>query len=761
MPVFECQVCHSQGFYVADGVTFCETCGTESQDHGQQLVVDDETIGTFDAATASKLKRKKISDGKTKKAKGLSKARKAYLSGFKVSFTSLDAFTYILKQWTEEAILLGADDSLRRNVADLWYSYLQNTGTAFKTSQNRRTVGYRDAVASITKRKRILSSDFVHRKFKSLTRPKRRNQAEIDPDDTSISAKRARARRKRKFLESVASSDAESDAESFLSSSSFMDSSGDDSFSLSLSSLSSSQPSLSIPSLASSSSEISSGEESDVDKAETEKNIVKDVRILQRLQKMKNGRRFRSEKKLASYPRLKTVFGVFALAVFSTKNNWMTLSDLMFWAERDAISFDTNVLAIPKELKFYSFSDQKAFSSALNEPLDHFKMRKLMMNLGAFMSLKRCHLVGQQVLEILARFLFELSLPKEFMVVLQNLLPAAMLTEFKFNFPDKIRAFKNENTNPPIPSLDVYCMALILFGLKYLYNLDDVSEYKLNGQNMPGFSLIDWIKLSKFRCFLAVKHSLDLNHKYGSLLPDVETSPAVKMRSIQEQSNRLQVMKKHQSTEEETKMDKLIQLLVKWMPKTSEETEVSLGLSDVPLHDFSQDIINGKLWSEKTVNQMKQLDSYHQATISYSKWVPDRICAGFVNVGLPHESLIETTVNQRLRVGKTLADAPLNTKLKYWLLPFPVNNKKMTQDHVPVRYFESKFENVLLNSTPKNFAWILRYLAATVSSRPAEIYANLVSIEGDLMAKDRHFFGNVTQASTYCSYARHVSNKLC
>ena len=41
-----CEVCQLEGqFYVSDGVTFCQGCGAESQDHGQQMVVDDETLG--------------------------------------------------------------------------------------------------------------------------------------------------------------------------------------------------------------------------------------------------------------------------------------------------------------------------------------------------------------------------------------------------------------------------------------------------------------------------------------------------------------------------------------------------------------------------------------------------------------------------------------------------------------------------------------------------------------------------------------------
>ena len=39
-----CETCHeSIGFYVQDGTTFCRNCGTESQQHGHELVVDEES----------------------------------------------------------------------------------------------------------------------------------------------------------------------------------------------------------------------------------------------------------------------------------------------------------------------------------------------------------------------------------------------------------------------------------------------------------------------------------------------------------------------------------------------------------------------------------------------------------------------------------------------------------------------------------------------------------------------------------------------
>ena len=39
-----CVTCHEvDGFYVQDGTTFCRHCGTESQQHGHETVVDQES----------------------------------------------------------------------------------------------------------------------------------------------------------------------------------------------------------------------------------------------------------------------------------------------------------------------------------------------------------------------------------------------------------------------------------------------------------------------------------------------------------------------------------------------------------------------------------------------------------------------------------------------------------------------------------------------------------------------------------------------
>ena len=54
----ECEVCRGTHFYLQDGRTYCDRCNSESQAHGHETVVDEETIGTFQTGMAASLKVK-------------------------------------------------------------------------------------------------------------------------------------------------------------------------------------------------------------------------------------------------------------------------------------------------------------------------------------------------------------------------------------------------------------------------------------------------------------------------------------------------------------------------------------------------------------------------------------------------------------------------------------------------------------------------------------------------------------------------------
>ena len=91
MAGIECENCQGTDFEVQNGATFCIICGTESQEHGQETIVDEETMGAF-GEHASGLKSKGINkSGRSRKSKSESAKEK-----YKLSYTSLHIFTYIL-----------------------------------------------------------------------------------------------------------------------------------------------------------------------------------------------------------------------------------------------------------------------------------------------------------------------------------------------------------------------------------------------------------------------------------------------------------------------------------------------------------------------------------------------------------------------------------------------------------------------------------------------------------------------------------------
>ena len=92
----ECAFCLGVTFETQNGATFCQTCGAESQEHGQETIVDEETLGAF-SDHASNLSSKKL--------KRRSKKRKRrYRDKRRVSFTTIQIYTYVLKGWIKDAI---------------------------------------------------------------------------------------------------------------------------------------------------------------------------------------------------------------------------------------------------------------------------------------------------------------------------------------------------------------------------------------------------------------------------------------------------------------------------------------------------------------------------------------------------------------------------------------------------------------------------------------------------------------------------------
>ncbi len=92
------------------------------------------------------------------------------------------------------------------------------------------------------------------------------------------------------------------------------------------------------------------------------------------------------------------------------------------------------------------------------------------------------------------------------------------LADLAQDFPPGGDVPKNRGAHE-IKSPDIRALALLLFGLKYLYGLDDASEEALSesarrtnrdteedGGGKRKFVICDWIRLSRARLFLAARH---------------------------------------------------------------------------------------------------------------------------------------------------------------------------------------------------------------------------------------------------------------
>ena len=105
--------------------------------------------------------------------------------------------------------MLGADESLRDTVTQLWCRYLKTCRQAFVEPSKRRVVGYRNTVVSVfPERRRVFGMNIVAKKIKAAKTSKKRGRGrgsglDSDADDMSAAARRARARKRRKYLESV------------------------------------------------------------------------------------------------------------------------------------------------------------------------------------------------------------------------------------------------------------------------------------------------------------------------------------------------------------------------------------------------------------------------------------------------------------------------------------------------------------------------------------------------------------------------------
>ncbi|KAJ7385586.1 TATA box-binding protein-associated factor RNA polymerase I subunit B [Desmophyllum pertusum] len=117
MPV--CELCEAESFDLIDGLYYCQSCGTQSQDIRDEMVADE------DLAVDGHLQLKQRGKCGRKRQFFPDKGKPWFL---------YEAFQHIIKVQVEYLIKLGVDPALKDVVFKLWYKYLQQTGNAFTGS---------------------------------------------------------------------------------------------------------------------------------------------------------------------------------------------------------------------------------------------------------------------------------------------------------------------------------------------------------------------------------------------------------------------------------------------------------------------------------------------------------------------------------------------------------------------------------------------------------------------------------------------------
>ncbi len=719
MPI-ECENCQGTDFQVQNGATFCLICGAESQEHGQQTIVDEETLGAF-GDHASGLKSKSIS----RKRRG--RKAKSKRDIYKMSYNSLSLFTYILHGWVQDAINeLGVDPRLNEIVLALWAQYLSKINMAFSKKPGLpKASRYRDSQVAVTGRKKLIPAHKINRFVKQAKMPavskEPQDQEDVNFDEQSSEGRRKRSKAKRQFLDSIASmvSDDDDASSSYLSSSMLTSTEGGES---------------------DSESEWTSENEPDVESIHME--------VLSRCSDMSGSESIRSR---VEVPKLKVIFGLYCLAILLMEDNQLSLVDLIRFAKIGVISFDASAQHIPPVMKIQENFDIARHTGVFSHwfPLDHLHQRRYMANLGALLDLKEVELGNMT--SLLKRYLREFSLPKYLSKMLLRSLEATGIFNLSYKF-EKYR--KDPSFCRPLPSMDLRALALILFGLKYLYGLDDESEYYQRNANT--FDVIRWLKLSRKRVFVACKYSTIFHSRFSAeFFPQVKLHPSAIHPYLKQYRLKLSELRnvpgaKHRfyagDEESSIKLGKALNI-----PKFEQDfNAASLDnlkgrKSRTPLFEFSRH------WLERTHDQddaldkdeLKELLGMHQMKIQLKsvdesneliEVEPSIVLAKLcLNQEKAPESVMFTNNTQKMGVEGGKNFSPL-----YWTAAYIGGAIKATDSQVN----HTKDANCrLLTLLPDNFAWILRYFSAVADVKPTELYAELIHLETFLVDVKPDYFG--------------------
>ncbi|XP_058958293.2 TATA box-binding protein-associated factor RNA polymerase I subunit B isoform X1 [Pocillopora verrucosa] len=115
-----CVLCDGEVFDCIDGLYYCQSCGTQSQD-----MRDEEAANPYEAGVDSRLQVSR---------KGKGGRQKQFFADKGKPWFMYEAYQYIIRVQVDYLIKLGVNDALKDVVFKLWYKYLQVTEIAFTGS---------------------------------------------------------------------------------------------------------------------------------------------------------------------------------------------------------------------------------------------------------------------------------------------------------------------------------------------------------------------------------------------------------------------------------------------------------------------------------------------------------------------------------------------------------------------------------------------------------------------------------------------------
>lgn len=122
-----CAVCESEDFDERDGLLYCQTCMTQSQDYRREEEENEITQCNITSMLVKKKTREKIK----KEDQGR-------------PWHSFEGFTIIIREQVKALIKLGASATLMDVVFQLWCNYLSQTGIAFPEDESKMDHFMRD-----------------------------------------------------------------------------------------------------------------------------------------------------------------------------------------------------------------------------------------------------------------------------------------------------------------------------------------------------------------------------------------------------------------------------------------------------------------------------------------------------------------------------------------------------------------------------------------------------------------------------------------